>query len=474
MFDTLSRSARRLAFVGYFGLTFGSVAHAIVEGDFDPTFGDQGRLLIDVSSGHSDSAQRFILTPAGKLLMGGSCIGTKGSNTFTAFCITQLLPNGSYDGNFGPGGVGYLRFDQFADFPNNSYLTDMILLKDGRIALLGVPTDATQVLLAVLLADGTALDASVGGGAGFLQFQFGGKSSSPQSLIQQTDGKIVVAGAAIGPNGNYDFAVARFLADLSGLDTAFGSAGSQTVAFDLGGPGGDDTDIGRAVRQQSDGKLVVAGLAVGSPSGQESAFQVALTRLNADGSRDLSFGGGGDGRLHYLAGGIAAVAYDARIDAGDRIVLGGVVANGTNVQWLIDRLSPDGARDPDFNGGSPQEFLQPPGDGTTSSVRLSLTNDGIFAVGNAPRAAASTFNYFAVARLNWNGSLDQRFGNGGRAYGSFTATNDADTTGVDVAVGNGGLMVAGTQELSTNQGYNDSQFGIGRIQYDQIFRYGFE
>ena len=38
--------------------------------------------------------------------------------------------------------------------------------------------------------------------------------------------------------------------------------------------------------------------------------------------------------------------------------LGGVVADGTNVRWLVDRLSRDGARDPNFNGGNPQLIPQ--------------------------------------------------------------------------------------------------------------------
>jgi uncharacterized delta-60 repeat protein len=476
MFDALPRSTRRLPLALAVSVMFGAVTTAFADGNFDPTFGDGGRLLIDVSPGHSDVAKRFILTPAGKLLMGGTCVGTNGANTFTAFCVTQLLPDGSYDGNFGPGGVGYVRFDHFAGLPNNTSLSDMIVLRDGRIALLGVPTDTTQMLLAVLLADGTALDSSVGSGSGYLQLQFGGRSSTPESLVQQADGKILIAGEAIGANGNSDFAAARLRVDLGGFDTAFASGGAQTVAFDLGGPSGDNTDLCEAVRMQSDGKIVLAGFSVTSPAGQPpSGFQASLTRLNADGSRDLSFGSTGDGRIHYLAGGIAAAAEDARIDAGDHIVLGGVVSDGTNVRWLIDRLSRDGARDPNFNGGNPLEFLQPPGDGGAPNVRLALTNDGIFAVGDTPRTSSTQqINYFAVAHINWNGSLDASFGNGGRTYGSFTSTNDSDTTGIDVAVGNGGLMVAGTQTQSTSNGYDEVQFGIGRLQYDQIFRYGFD
>jgi uncharacterized delta-60 repeat protein len=443
------------------------------EGSFDPGFGDGGRLLIDVSVGHGDVAHRMVLRPGNKILMAGSCDHPQGEGstaTYPEFCVTQLLPDGSYDGTFGPGGVGYLRFDFFPGWFNSSDLKDMIVLHDGRIALFGTESAGGKMLLAVLLADGSALDSNVGDGKGYLELQFGNATSSPASLVQQADNKILVAGTAIGVNGNPDFAVARLLADFSGFDTPFGSGGSQTVAFDLGGPSGDDTDQLSAVRLQSTGKIILAGYSSFAPTTGTIMPEIALARLNVDGTRDTTFGSSGDGRVHYVVE-TEAVVVDAAIDAGDRIVLGGAAATET-AQWLIDRLSPDGMRDPAFNQGSPQTFPVPPMPdiGGGSVARLALTNDGIFAIGISPRTSDATTGYFVVARLNWNGLLDARFGNGGKTYGSFTATTDLDTTGVDIAVGNGGLMVAGTQ----TQSGPDDKFGIGRLRYDQIFSYGFE
>ncbi len=456
--------------VGIFVLFQGGASGA-QEGDFDPTFGNGGRLLVDVSVGHGDVAHRMVLLPGNKILMAGSCDHPQSAgsmDTYPEFCITRLLPDGSYDGTFGPGGVGYLRFDFFPGWFNSSDLTDMIVLHDGRIALLGTETAAGKMLLAVLVADGSALDTNVGGGKGYLELQFGGATSSPAGLVQQSDDKILIAGSAVGVQGNDDFAVARLLKDLSGFDMTFGSGGSQLVAFDLGGPSGDDTDICNAVRLQSTGKIVLAGYSSSAPTTGTITPAITLARLNSDGTRDTTFGSSGDGRVHYVVQTVAA-ATDARIDAGDRIVLGGVAAN-TTAQWLVDRLTPDGSRDPSFNGGNPQTFSAPPGNAGGSVARLALTNDGIFAIGISPRTSDPSPNYFVVARLNWNGSLDARFGNGGKSYGSFTATSDLDSTGVDIAVGNGGLMIAGTQ----TQAGPDLKFAIGRLQYDQIFSFGFE
>lgn len=53
------------------------------------------------------------------------------------------------------------------------------------------------------------------------------------------------------------------------------------------------------------------------------------------------------------------------------------------------------------------------------------------------------------------------------------STNDASTNAADIIVGNGGLMIAGTQTLSGTDS-DTSKFAIGRLQYDQIFSSGFE
>jgi uncharacterized delta-60 repeat protein len=456
------------------------------EGSFDPAFGDGGRLLIDVSTlSADDTVQRLILRPDGKLLMGGTCEYpdpvVPNYYVFT-FCVTQLLADGSYDGNFGPAGVGYLQFNRFAGWPKNTDLVDLIVLHDGRITLLGYAVDnsfqSTQVLLAVLLADGSGLDTSVGG-TGFMQFQFGTATSAPSSLVQQSDGKVLVAGAATGINGNTDFAVARLLADLSGFDSTFGSGGSTTVAFDLGGPTGNNNDLCLAGRLQSDGKIVLAGYGATSPAGPATAADIELTRLNSDGTRDLAFGGNGDGRLHYTVNGDAvALATDVQIDTSDRIVIGGAIESSfgaASSEWVVDRLSRDGGRDATFNNGNPHHFYVLPGNAGQAN-RLALTNDGIFAVGQVPRAAGSSGPpyYFAVARLDWNGALDPRFGGGGLSYGSFTATRDLDTSGVGIAIGDGGIMVAGSQEQASTGSGNTWKFALGRLQYDQIFSNGFE
>jgi len=444
-------------------------------GDFDSSFGNGGRRLVDVSvQGKYDKVARLIVRADGKLLMGGTCqfqYDVRGFNSET-FCVTQLRPDGSYDGNFGPGGVGYLQFNTISGWPIGSGLDDMIILRDGRIALLGYDLDGNKPMVAVLLADGSALDSTVGGGKGFVEFTLSAQPGTEleTSLIEQPDGKILVAGSAPGISGNQDFAVTRLLANLSGPDPSFGSNGYQSIAFDLGGPGGDDSDYCVAVRLQSDGKIVLSGDAATYPAGQSpTGYEIGITRLNVNGTRDLTFGNGGDGRVHYAAGGVA-LAVDAQIDSADRIVVGGeflAAIPATEGKWLVDRLSRDGARDPSFNQGNPKIFSPPVGHGGGTIHRLALTRDGIYAIGDTRRTAppAASNNYFAVARLHANGSLDSRFGDAGQVFGSYATTNDVDATGTDIGIGQSGVLVAGTQTQAVmNSNDNIFKFAIARLQ----------
>src|SRR6185295_10765184 len=80
--------------------------------------------------------------------------------------------------------------------------------------------------------------------------------SQGSAVVQQDDGKLVVAGIALVPvlgnPDNIDFAVVRY--DAAGmLDSTFGGDGIVTTAV------GDGEDDAFAVIQQTDGKLVVAG-----------------------------------------------------------------------------------------------------------------------------------------------------------------------------------------------------------------------
>ena len=115
-------------------------------------------------------------------------------------------------------------------------------------------TGTQDFIVVRLAADGT-LDAAFGA-EGIVSADFVRNCRHAYAVIQQSDGKLVLAGTASTPGLNEeevssDMALARFNADGS-LDTTFGNAGLVTLDLDI-------FDYAVDVIQQADGKLVVAG-----------------------------------------------------------------------------------------------------------------------------------------------------------------------------------------------------------------------
>jgi len=116
----------------------------------------------------------------------------------------------------------------------------------------------------------------------------GGRNDDRANAIAiQHDGTIVLAGYAdvSGTSAiNHDFAIARLLPN-GAPDDSFGSAGRALAGFDRIPAG---LDVARAVVQQDNGNLLVAGYAQTMADG--TGIDVAMLRLRADGSRDPGFG----------------------------------------------------------------------------------------------------------------------------------------------------------------------------------------
>ncbi len=121
------------------------------------------------------------------------------------------------------------------------------------------------------------LDTSFGTG-GKVSVDFGSISIA-NAVVVQGNQDLVLAGR-VGDASTGDFGVARLNSNGS-LDTTFGTGGKVVIPFT------SEEDVARAVAIQTDGKIVVGGFA-----GSEAAGDVAVARLNTDGSLDTTFADG--------------------------------------------------------------------------------------------------------------------------------------------------------------------------------------
>ncbi len=279
---------------------------------------------------------------------------------------------------------------------------------DGKIIVAGSTTQNNDIILARYNPDG-ALDSTFNG-SGTFQFTFGGVDTAA-ALVLQPDGMIVVVGAT-DVNGSPDFAVARVLANGTGLDPAFSGDGKVIVPFDLGGA---NADRAAAVALQADGRIVV----VGSVQAGATDFDFGLLRLTAAGALDTSFGGSGLGVVAFNLGG----ANDDRatgvtIAPGGAIVVGGYAetAAGSHDFAAVRLLAADGAPDTTFSGDG-KATVDLGGDDVANAVAVRADGRMVLA---GTRTATDV--QAAVAQLTAVGAPDTSFGTAGATVVQFALT----------------------------------------------------
>ena len=236
-----------------------AVVRLKANGALDTTFDGDGKKLF--SWGAIGRVTAVVVAPNGKILLGGFS-GPEGGN----IQVARMKANGALDTTFGTGGIATV------DFGGTEFGEAMARQADGRILVAG-RSSAGGAVVARLRATGV-LDPDFGGD-GRVTLPGGGSLSA---VLVQPDRNIVVAGNA---NGSATMTVTRLRPDGS-LDATFGTGGTTTVAF-----GSLANPLGGAARQPN-GKIVIAGYT-------QDGEDVAVARLNANGSLDPGFGVGGQG-----------------------------------------------------------------------------------------------------------------------------------------------------------------------------------
>ncbi|HYC45324.1 MAG TPA: DUF4347 domain-containing protein, partial [Burkholderiales bacterium] len=284
---------------------------------------------------------------------------------------------------------------------------------------------------------------------GSLDATFGGDGTVETSL-----GTTVAVGRALAQQGdgrlvvagyranfaNTDFALARYNADGT-LDTSFDADGWVLTDFGV-------TDIAEAIALQSDGKIVAAG-AGGIPV--MSVF--AITRYNADGSLDTTFDT--DGRATVAFGSADAGAAGMALQSDGRIVLAGYAIVGGRREFALARLNTDGTLDTSFSGDGTLTVAF----GATSdeASAVAVQADGSILV--AGESWTGSGHDFVLARYNADGTVDTSFGGGdGHVLVDFGADDRATSLALQ---SDGRIVVAG--HSSTN---GASDFAVARLRAD--------
>ena len=218
--------------------------------------------------------------------------------------------------------------------------------------------------------------------------------------------------AGIAFNGrDYDFALARLNVDGS-LDATFNENGKLLL------PMSEGYDRALALATQADGKIIVTGFADTDPNPNHDSRAFAVARLHIDGSLDSSFGSGG--RAIVPMGSNYDFVNAVEVQSDGKIVLAGNAGYEAAADFAVARLNPDGSLDSTFNGTG--KSIVPMISGGDRANALAIQRDGKIVLGGMVGYYDAAD--FGVARLHANGTLDTTFGTDGKWIASLSA--DAD------------------------------------------------
>jgi uncharacterized delta-60 repeat protein len=403
-----------IAFVAVLALSANTARGAA--GDLDSSFDLDGR----ATAGAGYALGRGVVVQAdGKIVVGGWDI-------YAGFLLARFNIDGSPDPSFGTDGVVVPRIGTQA--------RALALQPDGKILVAGSTTvdhagdEDEDFAIARFEPDGD-LDPTFGNG-GVAVTDVHVSQNYANAIAVQTDGRIVIVGAAEPTNDYRDnFAVLRYTA--SGvLDTTFSSDGWLTTGF-----AAHEEDSAQGVAVQPDGAIVVVGWT--RVSGDE---RFAVARYTSSGKLDKSFSG--DGKV--TTGGKSDNAYAVAIQGNRRIVVVGDTWDGDQGDFAVVRYRSDGSLDTSFSSDGKLTTSFGHGSGIERCYAVALQPDRrIVAVGTSEQSD------FAVVRYDVDGSLDKTFSGDGKLHFDVAGQDDGRAVALQA---DGKIVIAGTAGInSTNE-----------------------
>jgi uncharacterized delta-60 repeat protein len=299
-------------------------------GSLDASFGTGGKVVTRLGPGE-DLAQSVAVAPDGKIVVAGFTGGSNGADFFAL----RYLPNGQPDPGFGVGGKVVTDLSG-----ENDVAIDLAIAPDGKIVVAGYTngafSDESDIAVVRYTAAG-ALDPSFGAGGKVFTTAVPGASNAARALTVRPDGKIVVGGYArvdhFGDPTNTDWLLLARYDATGALDATFN--GDGLVLLDV-----DEGEWFSAVAHQPDGKLVAGGTSGGDGINSNSV----LVRYLDNGSPDPTFGTGGLD-LRAGQGDVSAIALQTAGGATK------IITAGSNGDFLLTRRNADGSFDPTFGAG---------------------------------------------------------------------------------------------------------------------------
>lgn len=293
----------KIVVVGYSGLSV-ALARYLPDGTLDDTFGVDGKAFTSVVG----RAFAVALQPDGKIVIAGDVPSTED------WLIARFNANGSSDFSFANGGLT-TDINVGGDLANN-----LLLQPDGFIVISGPHTNFGDTVreqhTGLMRVDASGVPDNTFGTLGKVLLT---GVSVGEGLVRQSTGKYVLAGrinVAAPSLLRNEFLLMRLGANGT-PDNTFGTAGkTQTQITTL-------SDEVLALALQADDKIIAAGR---SRAQVNSNFAVA--RYDSEGVLDPSFANGGKLEIEFF--GFTDIAESVVVQSNGKIVLGGLARDNVD------------------------------------------------------------------------------------------------------------------------------------------------
>ncbi len=430
-----------LYFVSIHLILFYSLSFA-QDGQLDTSFADTGKVINTIGPpnavGWYSEAHSTLIQSDGKIIVAG--FARAPSQTF--FALIRYNQNGIIDSSFGINGVDITSIGSSDDKAYSA-----LIQPDGKIIAAGYATENyLHVFALVRYNEDGSLDNTFGSN-GIVTTAVGKSDDKIFSIAIQQDGKVIAAGTSYENNqGIYAFALARYNTDGS-LDNTFGTNGIDTLYLEVSN-NPLQNDEAKSVAIQGDGKIVIGGY-----SGNAKT-DFSMVRFNVDGSTDNSFGLKGV-VLTPIGTGWDVVSSVA-IQGNGKIVAAGYTETGYYLYgFALARYNTDGSLDNTFGTNG---IVTTAIENSSQVNSVAIQSDGKIVVSGWSNDGSHT--YFALARYNTNGSLDNTFGTNGITTTPFYF--DFDNKAYSVAIqSDGKIVAAGAAEYNN---FSDL-YGFGVMRY---------
>jgi uncharacterized delta-60 repeat protein len=291
----------------------------------------------------------------------------------------------------------------------------LALQKDGKLVLAGLSLRGGHYKFGLVRYQRNGSVDTSFGTRGIVLTALGTDMNVATAIVEQDDGKAVVAGGAYVSTHQGAFALARYTRR-GALDPAFGRGGE--VLTPLGGPPPRnkwDIETARSLVLQPDGRIIAAGFL----NDVVDTERVGIVRYRPTGALDATFGKSGKvvadlGTRHDSSAQAVALQHDGKVVvAGSTLIPAGLPSESS--RFALARFTGRGELDAHFGTGG--KVIAPPLGYWDQGNAVVLQADGKIVVAGIARMRGG--DQLGLARFLPNGAVDTAFGNNGTVVTNF-------------------------------------------------------